>query len=271
MTKSMNRCALRLSLILGLLVATTLTAAAPRAPAAGTRRGRILVIRGLTNVFSLGMDDLACQLSQLGYQVDVTPPALCDAAALLVQSEYLRDPSIGPLVIIGHSMGGRKCCEIPWTWRQHGIPVKLVVILDSNPDFPVADNVERCVNFYVTNQLGVFHGRPIASEHVGTNVVNIDVTKIPRPPDVPNVNHFDIDDSPWIHSLVVAEVERTLGCAETVSCQSAAHYAASDFTPDADSLTSRDRFSREALTEALQSRIDAVRARQGMKRPVRIQ
>ncbi len=62
---------------------------------------------------------------------------------------------VDEIVLVGHSMGGRYCCSIPWQWREHDIPVRLVVILDSNPQIPVADNVQRCVNLYVTNQLGM--------------------------------------------------------------------------------------------------------------------
>jgi hypothetical protein len=264
-----------LSATIGLIVATSVAPAAPPDPAPGARRGRILVIRGLFNVFSLGMDDLACQLQQRGYQVDVTPPALADAAALHIQHEYLRDPSIGPLVIIGHSMGGRQCCSIPWKWREDHIPVKLVVILDSNPEVRVADNVERCVNLYVTNDLGIFHGRPVASDQPQTNMVNVDVTKLPRPPGVPNVNHFDIDDSRWIHSLVVAEVDRTLGpsCAagDALFSEADTYYVPSDAVSDA---TSPARFtppSRQQVLDALQSRIEATRMSRGMNRPVRTQ
>lgn len=174
------------------------------------RPGRVLIIRGIFSVFSFGLDDLACKLSQRGYRVDVAPPEMALIAAHTIQQECRNDPDLGPLVIIGHSMGGRFCCSIPWTWRKLGLPVKLVVILDSNPNTPVADNVERCVNLYVTNKLGVFHGREIQAVNSRTDLVNLDMTKVRRPAGVPPVDHFNIDDSDWIHSLVIEEVDRSL-------------------------------------------------------------
>lgn len=264
-----------LGVTIGVIVSTAAVAAEPATRTGAGRHGRVLVIRGLFNVFSLGVDDLACQLSQLGYQVDITPPSLADTVALHIEQEYLRDPSIGPLVIIGHSMGGRKCCEIPWKWREANIPVRLVVILDSNPEFRVADNVERCVNLYVTNDLGIFHGRAVVPEHGGTELVNVDVTKLPRPPGVPSVNHFNIDDSRWIHSMVVAEVERTLGphslARRVPPWDVDLSPAPSDLSGDAAESVPLDRPSPEAVRKALQLRIDAMRMSRGTNRPVRLQ
>jgi len=173
--------------------------------------GRILIIRGIFSVFSLGMDRLACELAQQGYRVDVTPPSMAILAANEIEQEYRRDPSAGPLAVIGHSLGGRLCCVVPWRWRESGIPVKLVVILDANPLQPVPDNVQRCVNLHVTNDLGIFHGRDTWAVSPATNLVNLDMTKVKRPPGVPSVDHFSIDDSDWIHGLVIEEVNHSLG------------------------------------------------------------
>lgn len=199
-----------------LSIATGVILGATAGPLSGNeppcqRPGRILVIRGVLNVFSFGMDSLACKLSQRGYRVDVAPPSMAVVAAAAIQRDCRSDPSSGPLVIIGHSLGGRFCCSIPWKWRDAGMPVKLLVILDSNPQTAVADNVERCVNLYVTNSLGLFHGHDVWAVDPHTQLVNLDMTKVARPPGVPTVDHFTIDDSPWIHELVIEEVDRSMG------------------------------------------------------------
>ncbi len=198
------------------IVAGNATSAAA-SPVPGRRPGRILIIRGIFTVFSFGMDSLACELAQRGYRVDLAPPSMASVAAQAIEQECRADPDSGPLVIIGHSLGGRLCCTIPWKWKRSGIPVKLVVILDSNPGTPVAGNVERCVNLYVTNHLGVFHGKRVHAATPQTDLVNLDMTKVPRPPGVPTINHFNIDDSPWIRELVVEEVVRALGNAGATS------------------------------------------------------
>ncbi len=194
-----------------LVLALRVSSAEAQQQSAGPPPGRVLVIRGVFNVFSLGLDDLACKLAQQGYQVDVAPPELALLAAHSIQQQWRTDPARGPLVLIGHSLGGRFCCSIPWKWRESGIPVKLAVILDSNPQTAVSDNVQRCVNLYVTNDLGLFHGQQVRAVDRHTSLVNLDMTKVTRPPGVPPLDHFNIDDSAWIHQLVIEEVDRAMG------------------------------------------------------------
>jgi hypothetical protein len=173
------------------------------APPATTR---VLIIRGVLNIFSTGLDELGKELRQRGYEVEVSSPGGCWGGALRLREAYERDPRGGPLVIIGHSMGGRACLHISRYLESHHIPVKLVVIVDANPWVACPANVERCVNLYVTNPYGVFHGSPVQGP--SSRVLNYDVTKIERPAWADPVDHFDIDNSPWMHGVIIGEVER---------------------------------------------------------------
>ncbi len=168
---------------------------------------RILVIRGVFNVFSTGLDELGQELRERGYDVEVSSPGGCWAGALRLREAYERDPRGGPLVIIGHSMGGRACLHIARYLELYGIPVKLVVIVDANPWVSVPENVERCLNLYVTNSYGMFHGSPVRGA-AAARVLNYDVTKIERPTWADPVDHFNIDNSPWMHTVIAGEIER---------------------------------------------------------------
>lgn len=207
----MNRPAILSSLVVALLVWSGSPATAEEAVRPAT--ARVLVIRGVFNIFSTGLDDLGQQLRAQGYDVEMSSPAGSWAGAMRLREAYERDPRGGPLVIIGHSMGGRACLHISRYLQSYGIPVKLVVIVDANPWVTVPDNVERCVNLYVTNPFGVFHGSPVYGAAANTEppnassrVVNIDVTKVPRPAWAEEVNHFDIDNSPWMRQVILNEI-----------------------------------------------------------------
>jgi hypothetical protein len=168
---------------------------------------RVLLIRGIFNIFSTGMDDLGQLLRDRGYEVEVSSPGGCWGAAMRLRETYERDPAGGPIVIMGHSMGGRACLHISRYLQAYNIPVKLVIIIDANPWASVPDNVERCVNLYVTNPFGVFHGSPVQA--AGTSqVLNYDVTKCQRPDWADPVNHFNIDNSEWMHQVILGEVTR---------------------------------------------------------------
>jgi hypothetical protein len=193
-------------LLAGISLLAQVSVAAAQEPARPAT-ARILIIRGVFNIFSTGLDELGQELRDRGYEVEVSSPGGCWAGALRLREAYERDPHGGPLVIIGHSMGGRACLHISRYLQAYGIPVKLVVIVDANPWVSVPDNVERCINLYVTNWYGAFHGSPVYGASA-SRVLNYDVTKVQRPDWADPVNHFSIDNSPWMHGVILSEIDQ---------------------------------------------------------------
>ena len=57
-------------------------------------KGRILIVRGIFTVFSLGMDELGKKLQELGYQVKVTPSATSYREADLLCAQILKSEKI---------------------------------------------------------------------------------------------------------------------------------------------------------------------------------
>lgn len=211
MNGPMNIARLAISSTLGVLVFVAGVTHCPRAAGAKAtdsgKPGRILIVRGALNVFSLGLDKLACRLSQRGYQVDVAPPMLAMNAAAAIAREY---HGHAPLAVVGHSRGGKYCSLVPELWQEKGIPVALVVILDANVQQPVPGNVQRCVNFYVTHQLSVLHGHAVRAADRRTDLVNVNLADRSRSAAMPVVGHFNIDESPWVQQLILQEVRRSL-------------------------------------------------------------
>jgi hypothetical protein len=161
---------------------------------------KILVLRGVFEVFSLGMNDLAKKIAYRGYDVKATSWSL---ALLEAHCEDNR-----PYVVIGHSLGGRMCA---WTSRKLmscGKRVPLIIIVDANVVQRIPANVDRCVHLYVTNPLGIFHGSPVTAESPYTEVVNWDVSKGQPSMFDGGVNHFNIDATPWVHQIIIDEIER---------------------------------------------------------------
>lgn len=160
---------------------------------------RILVLRGLFEVFSLGMNDLAAKLRALGYDAETGSWSM---SLLEVDCADNR-----PVVVVGHSFGGRACGWVSRELRQCGQRVPLIIIVDSNLVMGIPDNVDRCVHLYVTNSLGVFHGSPVYGESPTTQVVNWDVSK-GQQSHIMGVNHFNIDATDWVHQLIINEIAR---------------------------------------------------------------
>jgi hypothetical protein len=83
----------------------------------------------------------------------------------------------------------------------------LVIIVDANLMQPIPANVDRCVNLYVTNPFGIFHGSPVRGESPCTEILNWDVSQGQPSCIEGGVNHFDIDATPWVHQIIIDELE----------------------------------------------------------------
>ena len=86
---------LLLGTAIGLATTTGNRATVTAAPPPAYRPGRILVVRGVLNVFSLGLDGLACKLSQRGYRVDVALRSVSVALGAQVRTEVLVGDPLG--------------------------------------------------------------------------------------------------------------------------------------------------------------------------------
>ncbi|MEM9656827.1 MAG: hypothetical protein AAF961_00565, partial [Planctomycetota bacterium] len=110
------------------------------APHPSPVRPRILVLRGLLEVFSLGMNDLAEKLSAFGYDATST------SWTLALSEVDCSDER--PLIVVGHSLGGRACNWVSRKLGAAGKRVPLIIIVDANLIQAIPSNVDRCVHLY---------------------------------------------------------------------------------------------------------------------------
>ena len=187
----------RLSAI-GLLVVGTVLAFGTN-PSAAESRAHVYLLRGLMNIFSLGMDTLSEQLNRRGVYATVHGygewQSLADRAAV-----DFKAGKEGPIILIGHSLGADAVMEMAAYLGRKGIPVALVVPFDGTQSFAASDNVARVLNLtqrdyaYMRKGPG-FHG----------TLSNIDVSSDP------SIDHINIDKSPRLHARVVSEVLAVVG------------------------------------------------------------
>jgi hypothetical protein len=166
---------------------------------AAESRAHVYLLRGLMNIFSLGMDTLAEQLNRRGVYATVHGygewQALADRAAV-----DFKAGKEGPIILIGHSLGADAVMEMAAYLGRKGIPVALVVPFDGTQSFAASENVARVLNLtqrdyaYMRKGPG-FHG----------TLSNIDVSSDP------SIDHINIDKSPRLHARVVSEVLAVVG------------------------------------------------------------
>ncbi len=168
-------------------------------PGAAQSRAHVYLLRGLMNIFSLGMDTLSEQLNRHGVYATVHGygewQSLADRAAV-----DFKAGKEGPIILIGHSLGADAVMEMAAYLGRKGIPVALVVPFDGTQSFAASDNVARVLNLtqrdyaYMRRGPG-FHG----------TLANVDVSSDP------SIDHINIDKSPRLHARVISEVLAVVG------------------------------------------------------------
>jgi len=168
--------------------------------------GHVYLLRGLIgDVFSLGMDDLAAKIEKRGIKASVHGVSAARLLADDIIKKYRDDPSLAPIMLIGHSTGGDEIIAMAEKLKRANIPVALAVGFDPTPiagDVP--SNVELFINIYqATNLIG--GGRATAGPGFRGRLVNVDLRERRE------IVHITLDKSPVVHELVT---EKIVGIAE---------------------------------------------------------
>jgi predicted alpha/beta-hydrolase family hydrolase len=162
-------------------------------------RGRAYLVRGLFGlIFSRGMNGLADQLSQQGVAADTYDFPSCDSVTEAAEKDYRKAPA--PIVLIGHSMGGRCVLLVAEKLREDHIPVSLLVTVDparGSPGVPL--NVERYINIFLSR--GLLGGGDVRSEQgYQGHYASFDLSTHS------DVSHITIDKMDTIHDQLIAKV-----------------------------------------------------------------
>src|SRR6516164_1512654 len=164
-------------------------------------QGRAYLFRGaLGLIFSRGMDKLAAKIERAGMTANVYEFTICNLITSTAIEDYKRNPF--PIILIGHSMGGRCALQFSETLRDEGIPVSLVVTIDPahlSPDVP--SNVERFINIFLSKDvLGGGDIKP--SKGFGGHYASYDMAQHGE------VLHINIDKMDLIHQQLVSKIEQ---------------------------------------------------------------
>jgi hypothetical protein len=178
--------------IAGLSIATA-DAAQPRQ--AQTNETRVYLLRGLANVFSLGLDDLAAKLAQRGIQTMVANHADSETIAEEIIARRAAGWR-GPVVLVGHSLGADAVYPLAARLAEAKITVPLIVSFDPVHYETVPSNVSKAVNYYLSGGgLAVQPGAGFRGQ-----LSNLDFEG------KSNLSHTTIEKSPQLHAEVIAKV-----------------------------------------------------------------
>jgi hypothetical protein len=159
--------------------------------------GHVYLLRGLMNIFSLGMDDLAAKIQARGISASVHNHSEWQALADGIAVKY-KARQHGAVVLVGHSLGADAVMYMAEYLGKKGVPVALVVPFDGTGSFAASSNVGQVYNL---TQRDYAYMRKGAGFRGTLN--NVDVSG-------QGYGHIDIDKSAKLHALVLGRIQSVI-------------------------------------------------------------
>ena len=163
--------------------------------------GHVYLLKGLANVFSTGLDNYAADLTRRGVAVTVANHS--EAGGLAMQAAQLQKSGRGPIIIVGHSLGGAASTQMAEIMKQQGAKVALIVNYGPPGNQIIPSNVSKVVNYF-----GMVGGQALPGPGFKGAITNINLAQDEV------VNHFNMDKISWIQSKTEAQVFAVLGRGE---------------------------------------------------------
>jgi pimeloyl-ACP methyl ester carboxylesterase len=188
-----------LFVISGFVICGFLTTSADAQTSAPHRPGQVYLMRGLFNVFSLGMDELAAKLENVGVKAEAVSYTSWSSLADSITAQY-RAGNREPIILMGHSYGADTTISLARKLNENRIPVALIVNFDPTAPDRVPPNVRRIINFYVPTAWG----RPVeGGKRFRGSLANLNESG--------KYSHFGIDKADDLHRKAIAAVLQAVG------------------------------------------------------------
>ena len=138
-----------------------------------TRSGEVYLMRGLANVFSRGIDEIAEMMRDRGIDASnfsyTQWPEIADDIVRRSQGKKLSFP----IIIIGHSLGANESSKFANYLGERGVKVARIVTFDPVENGVVGKNIGKVTNYYLPKSEG---NQIVASDDFTGEVENIDVS-----------------------------------------------------------------------------------------------
>jgi hypothetical protein len=169
-------------------------------------RGRVFLLRGNGICFSRGFGRICSSLRQAGIWAE---DLRCVGDRWLVR-QLRSDHRAGllryPIILVGHSCGGRYALFAARQLEQLGVAIGLVVCVDVAWPYAVSDNVRRAVHLY-RSQRRLYPARALQAARGSKAVIeNLDLDGPSAPFPGRGLHHLNITASRAVQNYVVRRV-----------------------------------------------------------------
>jgi hypothetical protein len=168
--------------------------------------GRAYFLRGQCAVFSRGFGVLCNQLRHAGLW---TEDLRC-VGDRWVRKHLLADHQAGrlrgPLILGGHSCGGRYALFTAQQLARHGINVDLLICVDIAAPYDVAANVRHAVHIYRSRRR-IYPARPLRPAAGSTaRITNLDLDAGESPISPAWLHHLNITTSAGVQKWILGQI-----------------------------------------------------------------
>jgi hypothetical protein len=182
-----------------------------RNPPETTARGRAFFLRGQGIVFSGGFGRLCEAQRREGWWAEDLRCVGDWWMRLHLLAEQRTGRLRGPLVMVGHSCGGRYATYSAGVLAKAGVSIDLLVCVDVAGPFPIPGNVRQALNIYRSR--GRFYpARPLlAAPGASPSIENLDLDAPGSPIAPAGLHHMNMTDSPAVQELIRTRIAALVG------------------------------------------------------------
>ncbi|MGA9088984.1 MAG: thioesterase domain-containing protein [Bradyrhizobium sp.] len=197
---AMSRLAIQcLPIILFVFGASSATSAAT---SPGMHR-KVYLLRGLTNVLSPGLDQLADELRKKNIDATIGNHAFWESLATEAIDDC-KSGRVGSIVLVGHSLGASAAISMAEQLQRAGLRVALIVTLDPVVKTAVPGNVHLLKNFYLSSGVGT---RVERGGHFHGLLQNVDMGRDAE------LGHVSLTTAPSVQKQIMSDiVAANFGC-----------------------------------------------------------
>jgi hypothetical protein len=208
------------------------------------REGNVILVRGLMDVFSLGLNDIGDELVAEGVNAHVCSGPRWGSVSDQIKLEHDEGRLEGPLVIVGHSYGADDAVRLARSLGDGGIQVDMLALIDPTTPPKIPANVMHCFNLYKSNTatdwIPLLRGIPVEAENPETEVVNYNIRDHNADGRYDWNNHFNIEEDRDVQQTIIEQVLKF--------CPPNGHYAGA--SPSASAPLARNSTSSSSSISA---------------------
>lgn len=177
-------------------------------------RGRVYLLRGNGVVFSRGFAAICDRLRDAGLWAEDLRCVGDRWVRKHLRADRAAGRLRGPVILVGHSCGGRYALFAAEHLSRLGIAVELLICIDVAMTPEVAPNVRHAAHLYRSRRR-IYPARPLRpASGSAASVENVDLDAEDSPISPAWLHHLNITGSPLVQDWVVTRVLRAVREAE---------------------------------------------------------